>query len=97
VHVKVRHTLPGVFTLVDHQAIARRLDAFLSRNLPSNPYQPADELLISRGDVCDTSDMTIGDNKDVGGRLRRDVSERRNALALVHDSRWNIPGGDQAK
>jgi len=89
--MQVKHFLPGVSPVVDHQPVAALGDALFAGNLGCDNEHTPQRRFVFRGRVVDGGDGLIGDDQDVNGRLGVDVSESRHLVILVNDV-----GGDFA-
>jgi hypothetical protein len=95
--VEVWDDLSAVWTVVDDQTIARFLDPFLIRQLPSEGEQPPDELLIPPLDLAHPADVLVRNDKDVDWSERMDIPESRYFGVLIQAIGRQFTRNDLAK
>lgn len=89
--------LAAVAVTVDDQAIAVVGKTFITRNFRRDGHHATQRQLVLRGDVVDGRNQDIGDNQNMGRRLRRNIAKGGNKLILINNIRRDLPANDFAK
>src|ERR1035437_10481314 len=92
--VQVRHSLAGIRTIVEDQAVTRLSQSQLIRHLGGFEQEMPDYLLIFRCGLGHARDGFPGDNQDVRCGLRLDVAECHHQVVLIDNRGWNFAGND---
>jgi hypothetical protein len=94
--VEVTHTLPAVRSSVDHNPVAI-LQTFLFSKVfyghQDIPHQP----LILRLEISQALDVLLGNDQDMGGRLRVDIAECRQLIGLQQKLCPQLTAADSAE
>ena len=81
VHVKVEHALCAVLPVVDDNAKAD--GAVLAAKLPSRRHEVSKDGCVFRRGSAESFNLFLGNDEEVNGRLRVDVTEREAHFVLV--------------
>ena len=94
VQVKVGDFLAAVWAVVDDGAEAGLGKAFLLGDLLRGQYEVTKGGLIFRSRLSDAWDGLLGNQQQVSGSLRIDVTEAEAEIVFVDDVRRDFPGND---
>jgi hypothetical protein len=97
VDMQVIDRLTAVATVVHHEAVAALGYSLPFRKLHPDGEQLPDERLVGLAQVRDGRDVFASQEQDVGGRLRRDVSDRHDGLIRVNLGRGQFTRDDAAE
>src|ERR1035437_2452196 len=92
--VQMRHSLAGIQTVVEHQAVAGLIQPQLVRHLGSLKQEMPEDLVIFRGGLGQTRDGLSGDNQDVRWGLWPDVVKGYHEVVLIDDRCGDFTGDD---
>lgn len=94
--MQMRHALATIRTVVDHEpkAFVGRIDAQFLGDFLRRQKQMTKNGLIVRLRFADTRNEALGDDENVGWRLRIDVVERDAVVVLVNDVRRDFARDD---
>src|SRR6266436_7088004 len=81
----MRYALAGVAALVDDDAIAGVVDAFLAGHSGGDGQQVAEQRFILRFRLRDAPDVFLWNDKDMNRRLWADVAKRQRPVVFVNN------------
>src|ERR1035437_5129188 len=92
--VQVRHSLAGIRTVVEHQAVAGLSQPQLVRHLGSLEQEMTEDLMVFRFGLGHARDGLSGDNQDVRWGLWPDVAKGHHEIILIDDRCGDFAGDD---
>jgi hypothetical protein len=94
VTVQVGHAFAAIAAVVDHETVAILRQPDLLRDFRRFQQQVSEQLLILRLCLADALDGLAGNDEDMRGGLRADVTESDDLVILIDDIRRDLAGGD---
>ena len=91
----VLHRLAGLLAAVGHHTVA--FPAMLGADAGDGGEDMGHHPGIFRGDLGRGGDVLLGDDQEVGGRLRIEIIEGEDLIILVQLVRWDLAGCDLAE
>lgn len=95
VHMEVGNGLPRRLSLIDDESVAVLNEAFRLGDLSGGVQKI--KVVARLRDVGDARDLRPGNDEDVDGRLRVDVSKRDDVIIFVNNVGGNLPVDDFRK
>ena len=92
--MQVRHRLPGIAAVIDHDAIAAFRDAFQPGHGARGEEQSAEQFGIEIARFTEPGEMPLGDDQDVERGLRIRVVKGNQIVGFMDDPGRNFSGGD---
>ena len=84
----------AVRSVINDQAKAGIVDAFLSGNVLGNIKKMAEQRFIGDGGLTYPCDLLLGNDQDMDGCVRGDVVKSQAEIVFVDDPGGNFPGND---
>ncbi len=95
--VQVIDRLPTMLATVDDQAIPALIDPFLNGKLIGDGDHVTDQAVVFRLEVADGLQVDVGNDQNMDGSLRLDVSKCRHQLILIDDVCGHLACDDTAE
>ncbi len=95
--MQMRDSLPGVASIVDHEAVARGFEAEFTGHLRRGEEKFSEDHGIVRGGDGDVRDDFFGDHEHMSWRLGGDVTKGDEFLRLIDNLGGDFPGHDAFK
>lgn len=96
VRVDVRHLLPGIRAVVEHDAIPGPANALGGRGPVREPGHFLEQA-AGLGDRRQVDVMFPRHDQEMRGRLRIDIAEHETPCVFLHDFGRNLTGSDRAE
>ena len=95
--MQVGHRFASVRAVVDHEPIARVLQAELGGDFRGFQKQMSQHLMIDRISFGDARNDFLGHDQDVDRRVRVYVFESQHKVVFINNLRGDLPGRDLLK
>ena len=93
-HVKMRHALAAIRTIIDDEPKARVVETFLPGQSLRDVDQVAQKRFVGGRRGCHARDFSFRDDQDVDRRLWRDIVKSQTEVVFVGDAGRDFTGDD---
>src|ERR1041385_92397 len=95
--MQMRHSFPGIRTIIENQAESRLGDAKVPGYLRGLKQQMAEHLMIFGSRLSDPGDRLLWNHQNMSRRLRFDIPESQHQVILINNRRRNFSRNDFLK
>ena len=90
----MRDRFASIRTVINHEAEAGIVDAFLPGNVLGNIKKMTEQRFIGDGRFANPCNLLLGNDQDMDGCLRGDVVKSQAEIVFMDDSGGNFLGDD---